>query len=221
MGFDLALWYEASPISHREATEKYGILLRNEDVGLAEYPGLAVIYADLTTRYPAPNSVVDMDHSETIWSAEPRIVANAVRLSIAIPAVARVSRDVQELAEREGVVCFDPQRGRVRLPSAMRLLQLYGGVVEAVTEPSLELVAQAVAQTASARSHLVLERGTELYVQVGPALHGTFGVEYRDGGPERHFRYETSDLSEVRNIFDSYARGAEGWRQYGWDRLQL
>jgi hypothetical protein len=69
---------------------------------------------------------------------------------------------------------------------------------------------------------LVLEKGTERYVQVSPALHGAFGAEYRDGGPDRHFRYETAELSEVIDVFDSYARGDDGWlHRYDWKFFEL
>jgi len=222
MSFDLAVWYEGTPVSHGDAAAKYELLHRNVDVGLAEHPGLAALYADLVARYPTRGCASDVDHDQVIWSAESKIVAHAVRLSIAVAAVALVHPVVEELAEREGLACFDPQQSRVRLPSAMRLLQMYGGLVQAVTEPNVQRVAQAVVQTAHARSHLVLEKGTERYVQVSPALHGTFGVEYREGGPERHFRFETGDLSEVKDIFESYTRGDDGWRhQHGWTRFQL
>jgi hypothetical protein len=104
----------------------------------------------------------------------------------------------------------------------MTLLQMFGGAVEAVTEPDPERVVQAVVQTVTARSHLVLQKGTQRYVQVSPALHGAFGVEYRDGGPDRHFRYETAKLSEVMNVFDSYARSDDDWRhRYDWELFQL
>jgi hypothetical protein len=213
VSIDLAVWYEPSPVSHGKATAKYATLLRNED-GLVDHPGLAAVYTALVTRFPRDD--------RTIWSAEPRIAANAIRLSIAHRAFTRVRPVVEELAEREGLVCFDPERSLVRLPSAMRLLQLSGGVVEAVTEPTLEQVAEAVVQTVNAPSFLILEQGTERYVQMSPALHGTFGVEYRDGGSDRHFLYETGDRSQVKDIFESYARGDDDWRhRYRWEPFQL
>ena len=218
MSIDLALWYEGAPVSHREAAAKYALLQRNEDAGLDEHPSLSVVYTELVARYP----VADVGHGPKVWSAEPKIKANALRLSIVLSAIAQVECFVHELAEREGLVCFDPQERHLRLPSGMRLLQMSGGAVDASVEPDVERVAQAVVQTASARSHLILEKGTERYVQMSPALHNQFGVEYRDGGPDHHFRYETGDLSEVKDIFDRYARGDNSWRdRYSWAPFEL
>lgn len=222
MSFDLAVWYEDAPLSHQEAAAKYEALSRNEDIGLAEHRGLAAIHEDLVARYSMRDSSADVDRHQTIWSAAPKIVANAVRLSIVMSAATAVGPIVRGLAEREGLVYFDPQRGRARLPSTMSLLQLYGGVFEATTKPDSERVAQAVVKTVNARSHLVLEKGTERYVQVSSALHGALGVEYRDGGPEHHFRYETTDISEVQDIFDSYLHDDDGWRsRYDWEQFRF
>jgi hypothetical protein len=44
---------------------------------------------------------------------------------------------------------------------------------------------------------------------------GQFAVEYRDGGPERHFRHVTASLGVVKSVFLGFAGSDDGW----YDRL--
>lgn len=132
-------------------------------------------------------------------------MASVVRPSIHDVAVTVVHPAVEELAEREGLVCFDPQRSWVRLPSAMDLMQMYGGAVAPVTTPDLETIAQAVATTAEniATSSLKRERNAM-------------------SSSAKPFAVPSGNLPEVADIFVSYARGNEEWRHsYAWERFQL
>ncbi|MEV0371611.1 hypothetical protein AB0I10_17570 [Streptomyces sp. NPDC050636] len=50
------------------------------------------------------------------------------------------------------------------------------------------------------------------FVQTWRDGEGPFAVEYRDGGPDRHFSAETADADRVVAVFLAWARGAESWR---------
>ncbi|MGW7491468.1 DUF6891 domain-containing protein [Streptomyces sp. NPDC054786] len=62
---------------------------------------------------------------------------------------------------------------------------------------------------------VVVERFPEadqVFVQTWRDGDGPFTVEYRDGGPERHFRAESGDAERVVAVFLDWARGGEAWR---------
>ncbi|MEU9110484.1 hypothetical protein AB0D04_01485 [Streptomyces sp. NPDC048483] len=50
------------------------------------------------------------------------------------------------------------------------------------------------------------------FVQAWREGDGPFTVEYRDGGPERHFRAECADAGQVIAVFVDWARRGETWR---------
>ncbi|MEU8685170.1 hypothetical protein [Streptomyces sp. NPDC048611] len=62
---------------------------------------------------------------------------------------------------------------------------------------------------------VVAERHPEqaqVYLQTWRDGDGPFSVEYRDGGPERHFRARSEDPEQVVQVFLDWARGGETWR---------
>ncbi|TJZ55455.1 hypothetical protein FCH28_08820 [Streptomyces piniterrae] len=62
---------------------------------------------------------------------------------------------------------------------------------------------------------VVVERTPEedhRFVQTWREGTGAFAVEYRDGGPDRHFSAETADAGQVVEVFLAWARGADSWR---------
>ncbi|MFJ9853104.1 DUF6891 domain-containing protein [Streptomyces sp. NPDC101150] len=52
----------------------------------------------------------------------------------------------------------------------------------------------------------------EEFVQTLREGDGPFMVEYRDGGPEQHFRAECADADHLIRVFLDWARGGEFWR---------
>ncbi|MFI9049617.1 DUF6891 domain-containing protein [Streptomyces sp. NPDC053427] len=52
----------------------------------------------------------------------------------------------------------------------------------------------------------------EEFVQTLREGDGPFAVEYRDGGPDRHFRAESADAEQVIALMVDWARGGESWR---------
>lgn len=57
-----------------------------------------------------------------------------------------------------------------------------------------------------------LPEEAQVFVQTWRDGTGPFRVEYRDGGPERHFSAETEDVERVVEVFVDWARGGESWR---------
>lgn len=50
------------------------------------------------------------------------------------------------------------------------------------------------------------------FIQAWREDDGPFTVEYREGGPEQHFRAECADADQVIAVFLDWARGGESWR---------
>jgi hypothetical protein len=141
----------------------------------------------------------------------------------------KVEPVVKQLANQYGLVCYDPRAGHVQLPErlASPVMHLSGGGIRTIHNPSRSQVATIVREMASRRTYVVLERLPQHYLQVGwgkeagMTRHG-FAVEYRSGGPDQHFRYETTSLGIVADIFDSYVQGDdESMQRYGWQPYEL
>lgn len=56
--------------------------------------------------------------------------------------------------------------------------------------------------------------------RAGGAPDGMYGVEYREGSADRHFRYVTGDFDEVVSAFRGFADGHEDWKA-AFTRLEL
>ena len=75
--------------------------------------------------------------------------------------------------------------------------------------------------------YAILERGPEVYLQVGTGRHagvpdGRFALELRDGTASQHYRTVVSDLSDIIEAFVAFASGATKWRDaFSWQRLTL
>lgn len=63
--------------------------------------------------------------------------------------------------------------------------------------------------------------GTEHFVQVARSETGGWHVEYRDGGPHRHYSADTDSVSVVQEVVVGWADGSPDWLdRLEWRRLQ-
>jgi len=76
-------------------------------------------------------------------------------------------------------------------------------------------------------TYAVLSRADGWYVQAGigeraDTRPGWYALERQEGGLERHFRTEVSDLNEAIRMFTGFAAGdTELLRRFVWRRLTL
>lgn len=62
----------------------------------------------------------------------------------------------------------------------------------------------------------------QVYVQAWREGDGRYEVEYRDGGPNQHFRTFIADADAVMALFVAWARAADGWRgDHSWEKLEM
>lgn len=55
------------------------------------------------------------------------------------------------------------------------------------------------------------DRAGQTYIQVARASSG-FVLEYRDGGPDRHFGTECDDMRLAHQVVTGWAFGFDGWK---------
>jgi hypothetical protein len=131
-----------------------------------------------------------------------------------------------EVAAGHGLNCYDPQRNQLRTDcrDAWRF-ELTSESGWPVRDPSREAVRQALTTLSRINYFVVLTRADGRYVQVGYGTDagtrpGWYALERRDGGPDRHYRTELTDIGEVVHAFVGFLDGDPtltarfAWRPY-------
>jgi hypothetical protein len=151
-----------------------------------------------------------------------------VLLTIGWPRAVAIAKIVKELAAEHELVCFDPQHMEVRQPPAfstipgLRLTSRDGSLV---VDPDLPALREGLQRLSSQNWFAILEVRPEWYVQVdfGPqagAPEDQYGLEYRAGSPQEHYRCIVSDLDDVVSAFDGFGPTETAWReQFRWERV--
>jgi hypothetical protein len=114
MGFDIWIWYSSHPVSDEAAHRIYESLTLGDPGDVEENPSLAAFVRDARHEWPwlrdpgvgvGRGDAFEFDSSD--WHAW---------FGIPWTSVARVGPVVEQLVQRNGLVLFDPQEGRVHLP---------------------------------------------------------------------------------------------------------
>ena len=119
VSFDLAVWFESAPITNEDATKKYHQLAEGDVTGATEHPSIERFVRELSARYPNLDDLPEDELDDSPWSCgfdrSDAHVLTCMRWS--------VSKDVIDLiaalAEKHGLVLYDPQGSAVHLPSAL------------------------------------------------------------------------------------------------------
>jgi hypothetical protein len=222
MGFDLAVWYEPAAVTHEHAAATYELLRHGKDAGLTNHHNLSTFFVDLISQFPRTGGLSETDVGRRAWSVDPEVEGNGLLLSLSWANASELAPRIKHLAERHGLVCYDPHVGQVQLPRplASPLLQLSGDGLVSIIEPSTDEVRRVVARLGDPHAHLTLQRFAQQYVQAAlRSTTGMFAVEYRDGTADLHFQGNTKDIAAVVDIFVGFAQDAEEWkRRYRWRR---
>jgi hypothetical protein len=213
MSFDLAVWYEPVPVTDTQAAATYELLCRGEDAGLTNHSNLSTFFADLISEF-----------GQWAWSEKPEVEDNGLLLSLSQATADEVAPKIVYLAERHGLVSYDPHAHQVQLPRPLGIpmLQLSGDGLPTVIDPSTEDLTRAVAGLRDKHVHLTLQRFPQQYVQAAQrfragAPSGLVTVEFRNGAPDQHFQLNTKDIAVVEEVFLGFAGDAEEWkRDYAW-----
>ncbi|MFF3558875.1 hypothetical protein ACFYXS_02365 [Streptomyces sp. NPDC002574] len=225
MSFDLAVWHEPVRVSSAAAAEKYARLCEGDHTGVAGAPEVGAFHRELTAEFPES----DADEASP-WASGPHVGNSHVIMAMSWSRAGEVAPRVRELADRHGLVCFDPQAEVVRLPRALRGprpldLELCAGLP--VADPDRDVLERAVRNLSDDNWYLVLDEGDGRFVQVGlgPAAgvgDDEFAVEHRDGAPDRHERCVVRDREAVVAAVLGFAAGDASWKTgLPWERLDL
>ncbi|MDX3195886.1 hypothetical protein PV458_46440 [Streptomyces sp. MN03-5084-2B] len=229
MSFTLAVWRETAAVTAAEATRKYLELTALEPGALPDGLRAVAFRRELTARYPVPSGAPGDELPDSPWSAEPAVLGDAVLMSMGWSTPDVVVVFVQELAERHGLVLYDPQDGAVYLPPALRgdpVLVLSACDGSRIEDPGAAAIEAALERLSPENWFAVLDRGDH-YVQAGfgeqaATRRGWFALEHREGLPDRHFRAEVAVRSRIVRAFTGFAAGDDSWRQeFDWRRMNF
>ncbi len=122
MSFDLGVWYSSRPFTAKEADERYVALSKNGDVTrlIEPHQSVAEFVAALTAQYPQIDDVPEDKIDACPWTVEFDLSKGHATMPIMWSRVDDVAPFVMELAEKHGLVCYDPQARKVYLPSRLR-----------------------------------------------------------------------------------------------------
>ena len=222
MSVDLAVWYEPAALTDEQAAQKYERLRHGEDAGLISHRNLSTFYVDLISQFPTADEASRAQPGPWVWSEDPELEDNGLLLSLSRASASEVAPKIRYMAERYGLVSFDPHAGQVQLPRplAFPMLQLSGDGLSSVIEPSPEAIVEAIAGLGEEHVYLTLQRFAQEYVQAAARTTAdVITVEYRDGTPELHFQINTRELSVVETVFLGFTRDDEWKLRYRWRRL--
>lgn len=238
MSFDLAVWWEPGPITAQRAQAIYywligeGDDLDSSNFDLRSHDAVAAFEEALIEQFPRIGDVAEEDLDATPWSMDPWFAPDHVLLTIRWAWADELSAVVRNLATEHGLVVWDPQARKVHQiddlePGSTRpVLTLCDGSL--VDAPTPAEVARAIGTLSKDNWFAILDKGDEVYLQVGvgggegvgdlPA--GRYNLERRDGAADRHYRHETDNVGTVLRAFQGFAVGHVDWAaDVTWERM--
>lgn len=226
VSFDLYLWASPSPVTASQAAAICHCLAEGDQSVTTPDPRLLEFASELTARYPRLEDPTSPDDSP--WNMSPDVTPERVILCMSFSQSPQISPSILELADRHGLVCYDPQVGHVHhpaQPTPAGALRLESGDGGRAVEPGAGEIERQVRRLSPANWYARLEREEGTYVQAGlgrgaGAPDGKYALEYREGSPEQHYRALVDNLDDIAAAFTGFAGGEDGWKSArSWTRL--
>jgi hypothetical protein len=113
--FYLGVWACLTPISSEEAAHQYQLL---KDLGSERRfdDKVYAFYSRLSSLYPEVETLSEEELDDSPWASSMEVSGSHVIMAIVPKQSEKVFPLVLALAEENGLVCFDPQAGKVYLP---------------------------------------------------------------------------------------------------------
>jgi hypothetical protein len=113
--FYLGVWNCLTPISSAEAAHQYQLL---KELGSERRfdDKVYAFYSRLISLYPEVETLSEEELENSPWASSMEVSGSHVIMAIAPERSEKVFPQVLALAEENGLVCFDPQAGKVYLP---------------------------------------------------------------------------------------------------------
>ena len=128
MSFDLGVWYSSQPLTVAEAEACFSAFPGNENGNGTRSPNgqaamderLVRFVDELTSRYPQIDDVADDEIDACPWSLTFDFSPTHVKMPVMWTRAEEIATVVMEIAERHGLVCYDPQSRKIHLPPGLR-----------------------------------------------------------------------------------------------------
>lgn len=115
MSFDLCVFHTEKPHSDDDGIDRYMAYGQEDDLSpwIEPNPRVAAFLADLTAQYPDIDDVPEQNVDECPWAAGFDASEGHVVMPMVFSWAERMYPIITGLAEKHGLVCFDPQEGKI------------------------------------------------------------------------------------------------------------
>jgi hypothetical protein len=116
MSFDLSVWYSSQPVGPEEGGPFHVALCEGHHDGLESSPRVRRFVDELIARYPQIDDVPEDKVDECPWTIAFDQSEGHVIMCIAWSRAEEMKSIVHGLADKHGLVCYDPQADEVHNP---------------------------------------------------------------------------------------------------------
>lgn len=120
MSYKLAIWHSERAVSDKEAADLYIKLFEQKKIPIEQHIDVYAFYNELAAYYPEIDMVAEEALDASPWSCTHDRSGAHVIVSMLDEKLAEVVPLILKLAERYGLVCFDPQTNKLHLPSYLQ-----------------------------------------------------------------------------------------------------
>lgn len=220
MSFDIGIWRSMRPLSSEEAADTYRKICTGLGAVVESDAWVGAFYRNLIAEFPPLEELADEELDSSPWNGSPEVTDAYVIMNIDWSRAGEIEDYVRQSADRHGLLYFDPQAGQVYNSSEMggeypfRFQFCDGG---RIVDPRPEDLRDLLQRLSSTNWYAWLEHRPGEFIQVGigenaHAPVGTFALEYREGGPSRHYRQVTNDVDFVVEAFKGFVVGSSDWK---------
>lgn len=142
MRVEIGIFFADAPLTDMDALNRYRAHCDGNDSGGPIDPGphLVSFMSDLTARYPRLESLSDEERANSPWAGAFDAYGNQARITLSGRECANAVELILELADRHGLVCFDPQtRSILTAPPGLHVDQQADKAVWPLTLATLSL----------------------------------------------------------------------------------
>ena len=142
MRLEIDVFFADTPLTDKDALERYDACCSgptsNGDTESA--PPLATFMAELTDRYPRLETLPEAEREDSPWSGDISETNGHALLAMSGSHCADAVEYIMELADKHGLVCFDPKtRSILTAPPGMHLEGRSGSAIWPLTAMTLLL----------------------------------------------------------------------------------
>ena len=120
MNLYFGVWRSEIPLSDRAAAKGYAALSEDQDDVNKFDAAVYAFYSQLIELYPALDMLPEDEEGSSPWASSPDFSGVFVSIHLQPNHYANVFPVILHVAEKNGLVCFDPQNAKVHLSSCLQ-----------------------------------------------------------------------------------------------------